>query len=495
MKPIVTLEEMKEMEEEGRKNGLTEREMMLRAAEVVRNAYPFKGNVAIVCGSGNNAGDGYALATLLKEKNCQITLYLITDRFSLEGKYYFQKCQEMGIPYKYCQENTVFDSYDVIVDAIYGTGFHGTMPEFTKKIVKNMNDSGKPIVSIDINSGLNAENGLTDFCVKSSLTVAIENYKEGHFLNQAKDNRRSLAVGSIGLITKHHIELMEKEDIKKVIPNREEFSNKGTYGKSLLIGGSLSYSGAIKLANLSLSCLKVGSGLTTLAVPENIASAVAPFLLESTLYPLKEKEGKMKWEESSFRLLLTKATSIGIGMGWGEGEDYEKILTFLIKESEVPLIIDADGLNTLAKMEKSILKEAQAPIILTPHLMEFSRLSKTSREEILQNPVEIAKSFAKEYNIILLLKGPTTIVTDGQDTIFVDQGSKGMATAGSGDVLTGIITGLCSYCLPTIKTVGAAAYLNGLAGLTAERKKGSLGMTAKDTIDALPEVLKEILGF
>ena len=171
---------------------------------------------------------------------------------------------------------------------------------------------------------------------------------------------------------------MEEKDVVAVIPPRYEFSNKGTYGKSLLIGGSIPYSGAVKLANLSLSCLKVGSGLSTLAVPESLVYAVSPFLLETTLYPLKEEQGMMKWDEKIFRQLLEKRTAIGIGMGWSQGKDYDEILTFLIQESEAPLIIDADGLNVLARMDPSLLKEAKAPIILTPHPAEFSRLCQNS---------------------------------------------------------------------------------------------------------------------
>ena len=300
MKPIVTLEEMKEMEEEAKKRGITEQEMMRRAAQVVLESYPFQGNIAIVCGSGNNAGDGYALALLLTEKGCKVKLYLLSESFSEAGKYYFGRCQEKGITYEICKSNTVFDSYDAIVDAIYGTGFHGKLPEFTKQVIQNMNLSEKPIISIDINSGLDAKNGLTDLCVQSTLTVAIECYKEGHFLNQAKDNRKALAFGSIGLKEKSSIYLMEEKDVVAVIPPRYEFSNKGTYGKSLLIGGSIPYSGAVKLANLSLSCLKVGSGLSTLAVPESLVYAVSPFLLETTLYPLKEEQGMMKWTKKFF---------------------------------------------------------------------------------------------------------------------------------------------------------------------------------------------------
>ena len=495
MKPIVTLEEMKEMEEEAKKRGITEQEMMRRAAQVVLESYPFQGNIAIVCGRGNKGGDGYALAVLLTENGRKVKLDLLSESFSEAGKYYFGRCQEKGITYEICKSNTVFDSYDAIVDAIYGTGFHGKLPEFTKQVIQNMNLSEKPIISIDINSGLDAKNGLTDLCVQSTLTVAIECYKEGHFLNQAKDNRKALAFGSIGLKEKSSIYLMEEKDVVAVIPPRYEFSNKGTYGKSLLIGGSIPYSGAVKLANLSLSCLKVGSGLSTLAVPESLVYAVSPFLLETTLYPLKEEQGMMKWDEKIFRQLLEKRTAIGIGMGWSQGKDYDEILTFLIQESEAPLIIDADGLNVLARMDPSLLKEAKAPIILTPHPAEFSRLCQIPTEEILENPVEIAKSFAAKYRVILLLKGSTTIITDGINTIFVEKGGKGMATAGSGDVLTGILTGLCSYCSVDIKTVSAAAYLNGLAGMEAEKRKGAIGMTAKDTIESLPEVLHQLLGW
>ena len=189
---------------------------------------------------------------------------------------------------------------------------------------------------------------------------------------------------------------------------------------------------------------------------------------------------------------LEKIKVIAIGMGWGNGKDNEKILAYILEEKNVPCIIDADGLNTLARMDLNILKKAKNKIILTPHLKEFERISKNSIEKIKEKPIELAIEFAKKYNVILLLKGSTTIVTDGDETFLVKRGCAGMATAGSGDVLSGILVGILGYNEPSIKIVAAGAYLAGVSGELAQEKYTDISMKASDTIEMIPEAIKKI---
>lgn len=495
MKNVVSVNLMRKCEQATIKNGLSSKELMNKAAQSVLESYPFKGNIAIVCGTGNNAGDGYALALKLKEQGCKPVLFLIEESFSKDGSYYFQLCQKHHISVNFCNNKTSFTGYDAIVDAIYGIGFIGEVKKSIKTLIQKINESKSPVISIDINSGIMADNGLGDICVKSDLTVAIEYLKLGHFLAKARDNISKIIVKQIGidLIEKPYY-LVEKEDVASLFPKRNFFSNKGDYGKSVLIGGSRQYCGAIQLASMSLSSLKVGTGISILAIPESIYETVAAHTLEVILHPITEKNGFMIYNEQILEDLITKASSIGIGPGWGRGVEYSKILEYIILNSKVPIIIDADGLNTLAAMDLNILIQKSCPIILTPHPREFSRLIQKSVKEILENPIPLAKEFAKKYHILLLLKGTTTIVTDGIDVHLVNKGTPGMATAGSGDVLTGILTGLCSYMEANILTVSSGAYINGLAGELANCEINDYSMIASDTVYYIPKALDTIIN-
>ena len=285
---------------------------------------------------------------------------------------------------------------------------------------------------------------------------------------------------------------IETKDIKNKFIQRPKDTNKGDYGYVGIMGGSLEYSGAIKLANLSASSMRAGCGVVRLIVPEGIAKAIAPFLLEQTIFPMNDNANKMVFSEKQINEALAKLRALAIGMGLGQGKEYEKILEYILGNYNIPVVIDADGLNTISKMNMDILKSTKCKVILTPHLKEFERLSKIKIEDIEKDEITIAKDFAKKYDVILLLKGPTTIVTDGEKVYLVKGGCPGMATAGSGDVLSGILVGLLGYNKPDILTVATGAYLNGIAGEIAQEKYTDISMIASDTVKCLPEAIKEI---
>ena len=285
---------------------------------------------------------------------------------------------------------------------------------------------------------------------------------------------------------------IEVKDIKDKFVQRPSNSNKGDYGYVGIMGGSLEYSGAIKLANLSASAMRTGCGVVRLIIPEGIAKAVASYLLEQTIFPMKDENNKMIFSEEQVDEALVKLKALAIGMGWGQSEEYEKILEYILNNYNLPVVIDADGLNTISKMNMDILKSTKCKVILTPHLKEFERLSKVKIEDIKQDEITIAKDFAKKYDVILLLKGPTTVVTDGEKVYLVKRGCPGMATAGSGDVLSGILVGLLGYNEPDILTVATGAYLNGMAGEMAEEKYTDISMIASDTVKCLPDAIKKL---
>ena len=285
---------------------------------------------------------------------------------------------------------------------------------------------------------------------------------------------------------------IEAKDIKEKLKERPSDVNKGDFGYVGIMGGCLEYSGAIKLANLSASAMRSGCGVVRLIIPKGIAKIVAPYLLEQTIFPLDDNDNKIVYSEEVVNAALIKLKAVAIGMGWGQSTEYEKILEYILNNYQIPVIIDADGLNTISKMDMDILKNTECKVILTPHLKEFERLSKIKMEDIKQDEINIAKEFAKRYNVILLLKGPTTIVTDGERVFLVKRGCSGMATAGSGDILSGILIGLLGYNDADLYTIATGAYLNGVAGELAQQKYTDISMIASDTVKCIPEAVKLI---
>ena len=473
--------------------GTPGRELMARAARGIFDAWPWRGETAILCGSGNNAGDGYALALLLHEAGKSCRLLRLGDKFSEDGRYYYDRCLSAGIPDGLYTEGTELRGYDQIVDCIFGTGFRGVAGGLAAKAIEAMNRSGAKVIAADIPSGLSGLSGLGDPCVRADMTVSIGFPQPGHYLNAAKDAVGTLVNVDIGIPAPEScLRLAEDGDFRELLGPRKNYANKGDYGYVALVGGCRSYSGAAKLASLSMAALRAGCGVSMLAVPRCIAEAVTPYLLESTLSPLPDRDGFMAFDPKALDGLLGRVRALALGMGWGMGPDNASILDYILRHFEGSVVLDADGLNTLAAMDRGILQETKAKLILTPHLKEFTRLSCLTKEEVLADPIAAAEGFAGETGTILLLKGPATIVTDGKETWLTDAGCPGMATAGSGDVLTGVLAGLLGWAKPKVKTAVLGAHLAGRAGELAQAEMGDIAMTAGDTASKIPQALKAL---
>lgn len=494
MQKIVSSSVMRESDAYTCENVTDSKTLMLRAGEGIVESFPFDGRIAVVCGSGNNAGDGYVAAKLLSQKGLDVTIFLIGDKFSPDGKYYFDMCAEAGVKTEAFSPETDLSSFNIILDCLLGTGFKGEARGNIALAIDKINESGARVISADINSGLCADSGISKKCVISDLTVSIGTYKYGHFLGAAKDMMREKVNIDIGIgIRGKYAVLAEREDFLPLLLPRKNASNKGTYGYVGIMGGCTEYSGAVKLANLGASALRAGCGVAKLIVPESIAPSVAPFLLESTICPLPDERGHIMFDKNSIDAATARLACLAVGMGWGVSEENEKILSYLLSEKDFPIIIDADGLNTLAKMDKEILKRTKCRVVLTPHPKEFERLSGISVCEVQKDPVMCAENFAREYGVILLLKGASTVVTDGERTYIVDRGCAGMATAGSGDVLSGVLTGLFGYMPYSPLTVSLGAYVAGRAGELASEENTNISMTAGDTVAMLPRAWKELV--
>ena len=291
---------------------------------------------------------------------------------------------------------------------------------------------------------------------------------------------------------------IEIDDIKSLFPKRDINANKGDFGYIALIGGSIRYSGAIRLANMASASLISGAGVVKLATPRTLVTTFIPLILESTLYPLSEVDGHILFKEEEFLDLSHNLKSIAIGMGIENNNETKKAIKWLLKNYKGNLIIDADGLNALSELIKednNILLSSNASIILTPHLKEFSRLINKDIEEIKSKPLELAREFAKKNHVIVVLKGHTTYVCDDNDYYEITCGNPGMAKAGSGDVLSGILASITvNNAHQLLKASAGAVYINGLAGDLARDKNNEVTMLASDTADNVREVLNNILN-
>ena len=469
-------------------------ELMRRAGEGIFRAAEWKPPVAVVCGTGNNAGDGYVAAMMLQEAGIPVEILLEEEKFTRDGKFWFDCCTARKIPVRKWAETETLQGYGSVADCIFGTGFHGKAEGEAARMIRLINDSGAYVVSADINSGLNGDSGMAEVAVRSDLTVCVGSWQPGHFLNMAGDLIGDKVCVDIGIPPKGRgIRLFEAEDAAAMFPPRKHFSHKGDYGTIALIGGSLRYSGAIRLAALANAGMRSGAGIVRLCAPRSLCEKMVPEVLEATLFPLDEQDGETVFREETFREALRGTRAAAFGMGAGNTEETGKAVRFLLQEYEGPLILDADGLNALAAAGTELLQEAKGTVILTPHPGEFSRLSGKPMEKIRNNPIPLAEEFARNHRVTLLLKGPATIVTDGTHTFLTDRGTPGMATGGSGDVLSGILAAVAAlHGDRPAEAAAAAAWINGRAGEKARDRMGDVSMTAGDTAAALPEVLQEI---
>ncbi len=499
MKEVISAKMMRQSDAALISSGTSSEELVSRAAKSVFDAFDFSSyrKIVIICGKGNNGADGLALALLLKSADliCDVTTSgcFVTGENSL----YLEKCRNAEIVCTDFDDGVSFDGYDLIVDCLFGTGFHGEASGVGLDIIRAVNTAkkkGAKVLSVDIPSGISGDNGLGGEHIISDFTFSIGTLKSGLFLGCGKDavgKIKNLDIG-IPIIGKPSY-LCGSEDFTDVIFERKNLCNKGDFGYITLLGGSIDYTGAVKLAENAAAAMRSGCGVCRAAIPRSAVSLTAPCLLEATITTIDDVRGSMLSDRDGIDRALTKAAAVGIGMGWGRGEHNGEILEYILENYKIPILIDADGLNALCSVGTDILKKNAGNTVLTPHLKEFERLSGVPVNETLTDPIGYAKKFAGEYNVTLLLKGPTTVITDGETVYLVDRGCAGMATAGSGDVLSGIITSLLGYSHASLPlTAACGAWIAGRAGEIAEHRKNPVSMIASDTISAISDAVGEI---
>lgn len=452
----------------------------------------------------------------LSSWGAEVNFYLIGKKEEIKGdaQINLKKAIDLGLPIKEVLKEKDFPSEvkaDLIVDAIFGTGFKGKVAGMEEKVIRLINSSQIKVLSIDIPSGLDADTGSVEgICIKADTTPTMGLPKLGQFFFPGKSYCGKVEVIDIDVPQKVieeqglNLNLITQEEVKSFLPQRPGDAHKGTCGKVFLLAGSTGMSGAAGLA--SLSCLKAGAGMAVLGIPKSLNEIMEMKLTEVMTKPLPDvrKKGALALRGlGEIMQILKWADGVALGPGLGQHFETVELVRRLITKIELPMVIDADGLNAIAK-DKNILNQTKVPLILTPHIGELSRLINVPMEEIAKDRIRYVLESAKMFNCVVVFKGAPTIVGEPEGEVYVNPtGNAGMATAGSGDVLTGIIVGLLVQMImlkkqdikkSMLESALAGVYIHGLCGDLARDEKGEMGMIAGDMMEKLPEALKQLVG-
>ena len=465
---------------------LMERAAMAVTEELLSGKYDLH-KVLIACGTGNNGGDGLAVARMLKMKGHQVDVCIAgaLDRLTVDAKQQLEMYQ--AISGKFVTD-PAYEEYTVIVDALFGIGCNREITGIAAEVIEAMNAVKAPILAIDVPSGISVDTGkVCGVAVNAAATVTFFTEKLGMMLYPGRDYCGKIIVADMGIPVEHVEECKTitytDKDLEK-LPKRRENSHKGTYGKMLVIAGSPTISGAAYFA--AAAAYQMGSGLVKIYTPQENLFAMQTLLPEALIEIYDRSRPALK----QLKQCMDWADAIVIGPGLGTDRNADKILKYVISKSEVPVVIDADGINLLAE-SKICLLDHTSPIVLTPHIQEMARLSGVEKTEILKNPMSLAKEFTEEYPVTLVLKDARTVVAKENELLYVNtSGNSGMATGGSGDVLAGIIGSLIGQGMEVYEAAKLGVYLHGRAGDAARAAKSAYSMTARDLLDGITEVTK-----
>ena len=458
-------------------------------------------SILVVCGVGNNGGDGFAIARNLIQRGERVSVLGVGNPLHLknDAKIMYDSLAHIERDlfwYEVCNEKKLdhlFARCDVIVDAIFGTGCNRVVSDGYLEVIERMNQKEAYVISVDIPSGVNSDNGkIMGVCVKADLTVTFTLPKLGNILYPGAKASKVLKVVDIGIPQKvleaftFEYETIDQETLRR-LPLRKQDGHKFSYGKVLIIAGSKDMSGAAYMA--ALAAYRTGTGLVEILTHESSRISLQCALPEAIVRTYQD--GYESLDLTIETMNLESYDAILIGPGLGQSDAGERLLNITLKQTSVPIILDADALNLLSKNMDLIL-ESSVPIIMTPHIGEMSRLTKFPSEAILDNTVEFAQAFSKTNQVITVLKSHRTVVCNAEGFTCINLcGNDGMATAGSGDVLAGVITSLVGQGLePFISSVLGVA-IHSLSGDLATEKIGRHGLMAKDIIEAIPKIMME----
>jgi hydroxyethylthiazole kinase-like uncharacterized protein yjeF len=473
--------------------------------------------IVIICGKGNNGGDGMVLARHLLLRGLAPDVFLLADASQVGGdaRTQLEILQKSKWPVKEITTGKdwkpVAESlrhYDIVVDALLGTGLTKPLAGLYEEVAGDINRSGAFVLSVDIPSGMSSDSVLGGSpCVHANLTVTFTAPKIAHILNQDQESIGELIVAPIGSPPELledlglRLSLMEGKEVAQYCLPRRISSHKGDFGHVVLVAGSRGKSGAAVLS--SRAALKTGAGLVTAAVPDTVQPVVAagqPEVMTEALAATEEGTVAEAALEQALSLLRGKDAA-GLGPGLSRNSQAVWFIRQLVRKCPVPLVLDADGLNAFENQADLILNDQEQPLILTPHPGEFARLTGKKSRDILAEGPSAAREFAVERHVWVVLKGFRTVVATPDGQVHVcPRGNQGMATGGTGDVLTGVLTALLGYCSAqkqispeqVSKTVILGVYLHSLAGDLAAAVKGPEALTSGDIVEHLGEAYRKL---
>jgi hydroxyethylthiazole kinase-like uncharacterized protein yjeF len=462
--------------------------------------------VGIVCGKGNNGGDGLALARRLRIRGVPVRVALLAPFASFRNEArlnlsILRKTDVEIVPNATSRSIAeIVEWSDVLVDAMLGVGLSTPLKGTYAFAAELMNLAGRPVVAVDIPTGINADTGeVMGTAVRADLTVTMALPKRGLVLHPGASFSGQVRVADIGIPTevveqeKIRVNMLDRAMASGLVGERDRDAHKGDFGHLLVIAGSLGKAGAAVMA--AKGALRSGAGLVSVATPIGLVPIIQQQVFEAMCIPAGESIDGTLGIGSEKELLNASGTMSACAVGPGLTTHYEtvQVVKDLIQRITVPMVIDADGVNALAG-NPGILLKAKAPVVLTPHPGEMARLLGVSAADIQRDRINVAQGFAEEYGVTLVLKGAGTVIATPQGDVFINStGNPGMATGGAGDVLTGMIGSMLAQGYGPTRAACLAVYLHGLAGDLAAGEKGEAGMIAGDVIEKIPEAIKQTM--
>jgi len=475
-------------------------------ARFILQHYPEANRIIVICGKGNNGGDGFVVARKLHRAGRVVEVLLLASRAELKGDALamFERLPLRPIEVTSQQEleaesSRSLGNCELIVDAILGTGFKPPVTSLYGDAIAAMNRSGKPVVAVDIPSGADSDAMAPQSggaIARADAIITFTAPRPAHVFGNL--TRGPVLVAPIGspaeaIVSSLNLEVTTPRDFAALLAPRPRDSNKGMYGHALIVGGSFGKSGAAAMAGMA--ALRAGAGLSTVATPARVLTSVASFAAELMTEPLAETAaGSIAMaaaESGHFTDLAKPMTVVAIGPGLGRDPETVQFAQEAVRQTKVPLVLDADGLNAF-EGKTNLLDGRRRPLVLTPHPGEMSRLAGISIKAVQADRVNIARSFARYHHLVLVLKGNRTVIGLPDGSLWVNPtGNPGMATGGTGDILTGMTAGVIAQ-MPKDYTRAAiaAVYLHGLAGDVAAERMGEHSLVATDLLDGLPEAFR-----
>jgi NAD(P)H-hydrate epimerase len=511
---LVTAKEMRELdrltiEEYGTPGHILMERAGAGATEALLEAFPHvrKASVLVVAGKGNNGGDGFVIARLLRRKGIKCEVVLAAKRAEVKGDALRNltaflrlrgRVTEVTEPAQLDLVQDKLGRCGLVVDALLGTGLNSPVQGLMAALIDLINASGVPVVAVDIPSGLDSDKGEPlGTAVQAELTVTFGYPKLGQIADASEAYVGRLVVVDIGVASeavatvKPQTTLLTQEEVGALVRGRRRAAHKGDFGHLLVLAGARGKSGAALLCGSA--ALRVGTGLVTLAGPSSLNSVFSSALIEAMTIPFPEQpDGSLSLDEGAITQALQGKSAVAFGPGIGVSSETIGLTRWLLAHSDKPLVIDADGLNCLAT-DVGILQTTREPVILTPHPGEMARLVNTSNADVQSRRLEVARSFAAQHRCYLVLKGAHTVIAAPDGRAWINAtGNPGMASGGMGDVLTGILGGLLAQGYPPEEACILGVFLHGYTGDLAAQEKGEAGILARDLIERLPGGLRAL---